>query len=162
MTTNSISPSLPAKRQQDCLDTKKTREIGEHGQVRDFHVSCYLNSCRQLSYKTQQPLVKTMLTIPIKYQRHKSLMHKIHLGNFHTRLVISTDIITANNPWWALKQTVLCCQANCHLCKGLSDIIALSQCTKCMTEINSALIGTVGVINALNFLPCTSYLQCPP
>lgn len=43
----------PAKRQRDCLDTKQTREIGEYGRVMDFHVNCYLNSCRQVSYETK-------------------------------------------------------------------------------------------------------------
>ena len=48
--------------------------------------------------------------------------------------------------------TVLCCQANCRLSEGLTDITELSHWTKCIvSEINSALLGTVGGINVFIF-----------
>lgn len=139
MTTNSVCPSLSAKSQEEYLDTKKTRQIWT-----SEGFPCWL-----LSELLQAALWRDRVTLWLKWcwpylsninyvNPSWWLMHKIHLGNFHTRLMISTDIITSNNPWWALKQTVLFCEAHCHLCKGLSDITVLTLCTKWCGKLTPA------------------------
>lgn len=106
MTTNSVCPSLSAKSQEEYFDTKKTRRMWT-----SEGFPCWL-----LSELLQAALWADRVTLWLKrcwpYLSNINyvnpswwLMHKIHLGNFHTRLMISTDIITSNNPWWALKQT---------------------------------------------------------
>lgn len=79
VTTNKMLSRQQTISAQPCKKATRLfrhKEIGEYGQVMDFHVNCYLNSSRQFSYTYRQSnsFVKIMLTIPgIKYQLHKSL-----------------------------------------------------------------------------------------